>query len=114
VHITGIVMTKVIGISDDSHTFETLRGSADDVRKQLKHIDSPNVVALALNRLSPQLADEISKAWIATAALIVKSAMVRQCESIKKLVDAIVPWVVLPPYLLTDAIMQAEARTAVL
>jgi hypothetical protein len=98
----------------DTIAFETLSGTATEVRKQLKTADGEQVVALTLEHGNPKTTQALAQALTLLAPMILSTLMRREREAIDKIVDALVPSVPLPQHLIVEAQMNAEARTAVL
>jgi hypothetical protein len=95
-------------------SFETLAGTATEVRKRLKAADDEQVVALTLAHGSPKLVQALAQAVTLIAPLILAKLTQRDQETLDKIVDALVPNVAPPQHLLVEARMNAEARRAVL
>ncbi|WP_336960310.1 hypothetical protein [Sphingobium aquiterrae] len=94
--------------------FETLSGTAAEVRKKLRSADDDQVVALALEHGTPKLRQALAQAVTLITPLILARLARRDQETLDKLVDALVPQVPPPQHLVAEARMNAEARTEVL
>lgn len=94
--------------------FETLSGTAAEVRKKLGSAGDGQVVALALEHANPKLGQALAQAVTLIAPLILARLARRDQETLDKLVDALVPQVPPPQHLVAEARMNAEARTEVL
>ena len=97
-----------------SVAFETLSGTAAEVRKKLRSADDDQVVALALEHGTPKLGQAVAQAITLITPLILARLARRDQETLEKLVDALVPQVPPPQHLVAEARMNAEARTEVL
>lgn len=94
--------------------FQTVAGTATEVRKKLKAADDDQVVALTLEHANPKRTQVIAQAVALIAPLIVATLDRREREAIDKIIDALVPAVPLPRHLILEAQMNAQARVAVL
>lgn len=95
-------------------SFETVTGTATEVRKRLKAGDDDQVVALTLAHGNPKLAQALAQAVALIAPLVLATLGRQEKDAIAKIVDALVPSIPLPLHLIHEAQMNAEARTAVL
>ncbi|HEX7819317.1 MAG TPA: hypothetical protein VF463_01720, partial [Sphingobium sp.] len=95
-------------------SFETVTGTATEVRKRLKAGDDDQVVALTLAHGNPKLAQALAQAVALIAPLVLATLGKQEKDAIAKIVDALVPSIPLPLHLIHEAQMNAEARTAVL
>ncbi len=95
-------------------SFETVTGTATEVRKQLKAGDDDQVVALTLTHGNPRIAQALAQALMVIAPLVLTKLGKREKEAMDKIVDALVPSFPPPQHLILEAQMNAEARTAAL
>ncbi|MDE8654265.1 hypothetical protein [Novosphingobium album (ex Liu et al. 2023)] len=94
--------------------FETLSGTAAEVRKKLGSAGDDQVVALTLEHGTPKLRQALAQAVTLITPLILARLVRRDQETLDKLIDALVPQVPPPQHVVAEARMNAEARTEVL
>ena len=94
--------------------FETLSGTAAEVRKKLRSADDGQVIALTLEHGTPSVRQALAQAINLITPLILARLAGPDQEALDKLVEALVPRVPPPQHLVAEARMNAEARTEVL
>lgn len=107
-------MTSVLNEKLSPGSIEPLTGPARIVRDRLKGSDDSQVVAFRLESLSKDEASAFANAVRLIAPMIFDKIVLSKTATLEKLVDALVPGVSPPEHLLTEARMNADARTAVL
>ena len=93
---------------------EAVSGRARDVRERLKGAQDYQIAALKLAHGDKDVILAFAETMRLIAPMIVHKLADRQSAMLEKLVDALVPTVPPPKHLLTEARMNAQARTAVL
>lgn len=94
--------------------FETLAGTASEVRRKLDAAGDDQVVAFTMEHGNKKLAKAVEEAIQAIAPLVLAAVARREQQALETIVDALVPQVPPPQHLLAEARMNAEARKHVL
>lgn len=95
-------------------SFNTVDGTPSEVRKELNHSQADRVIALTFTQENEQVVNAIASALTSLGSLIPELIADRQQEALRQVIRALVPAVPLPTHMLTEALMAAHARKAVL
>lgn len=107
-------MVAALTSEPEALDIEAVSGPAREVRERLKGAGNEQIVAIKLRRSDKGVARVFAEAVKLIAPMIVHRFAQQQITTIEKLVDALVPSVPVPDHILTEARMNAQARTAVL
>lgn len=95
-------------------TFGTLKGTIEEVRNRLSRSSADHVIALTFTHEKPGTVQAVAEMLNNMGPLVSSILERRQREVLTSIIEALVPSVPLPDYLLTEARMTAEARKAML
>ncbi|MER8767070.1 MULTISPECIES: hypothetical protein [unclassified Mesorhizobium] len=94
--------------------FGALTGTPKEVGDQLDRLTAEQVIALTFEHGSEPAVRALADTVVSIAPLVRTILMSRQREAINSIIEALVPQVPPPQYMLVEARMTAEARKAVL
>lgn len=97
-----------------SASFATYDGTMAEVRNQLSHSSADHAIALTFTHEPSGMRRAMAEVLSGLAPLVSSIIEHRQQETIKSIIEALMPSVPPPDYLLTEARMTAAARKAML
>ncbi len=92
----------------------TLTGTPVEIGEQLRHSGAEQAIALTFQHGSENMARMIADTLGSLAPMVAALGHRRQREALDKIVDALVPTVLPPQHLMTEARMTGQARADVL